>query len=1821
MLLRVRRADEANAGIVADGNLKPRSLLIRNVHLPATSRGDALYDVYCKDGKVHSVSKSKPARSPLARVLRRGLRYFLTPEIDAEGKGLLLPSLCHAHVHLDKCFLLDQCGKLESGTFKEALELTTRAKAQFPQHLDDVYARGRRLIVESIACGVTAMRAHVEVDTTVQLACLDVALRLKAEFAAYCDVQISAFAQDPLFERADAEEPGANYTLLRAAARTPGVACVGSAPYVERTPAQATQNIALLVALALAHGLHADFHLDYNIDASQTPLVYALLAELRAHAWAAPRVVTIGHGTRYSLFDGAEWDALRSEIGELPVAFVALPQSDMYMMGKGGGVGGRDRALLPPRATLPVPYMASLGLRIALSVNNVDNAFTPQGSVDPMGLCPLGVAVYQDAGEEACRVLMAAVSSGARRAVGLELAGGSCDVDEGLEIEPGDRADFVLLHDNSSARAAVLDPCYARSTIRAGRVIATRRGERWACFDIDKGPGRSMRPAYVVWRLCAGDSLTLSSAHRPRPHNNFKYTVGPGLLQACPAPAPCKPTRRRGLVLAHPSQVCMTVRYTRYTLIADLQHEVCCWDFASVAFKSRCVLPIFLILSAFFHTFTPLSAIDDDDTTAAMSHRPTTRSMTARQRNQPQPQPWYYVESVSDGTESGSEYQPSTDSSCTYTAGSGNGNGTYEWSKTQSSGQYRKLARDMTSSNDPNTNAVMTWFATPVPAHDCDDGVGRQPSITCTRTDRAIWAGDKVATERAERWAVYAPPAPQVQRECERPREREREWHREPEVRSTAPSDGAGVLMRIWGGIYTLATFVGFIFWAGLIGEYQVLGGRMFERWVVESPGDTDAGGDSRLANHQPSRSSCGSQRSSVPECLYALSQWCSCNPQQVRHAACMPVPCADMDMDMDMGLGRRNMPICSWTEDAPLILQCQRADPQIKTYRGRTPRIVHPAFLPSMLHLARHLDSGSLAYKNNCAVREGARADAPRVHAYAYALYLSIWRGRRTRSGVGQGRGLVPSWAGAAIWLVPASEADEHRNRSRNGHGTLLGFEKASRRGRRTFRECIAQLRRVPTPEADPVSSMSASKHFALAFLGAEASALPYCALENTDEDAEWESEGSGPMRRDGAWETRIAGASDGDRFVLLDAGIAPSDRAILQPDMSLQTPLKPALPRPAPRLLFRPWPPATSSLSESNSLARSLSPSALSSPSPFVSSSSSSSPADSPPVPPLQPPTRRGQVTPLFEVKLEDVINRKHLPPLGLKDFEEWLLFVEGSPENLYFMLWLREYTARYIQWEAGADLKSPPPPSPSSPTNYRFSTPRVPDSALSLFYARAKQTFFMPNADYELNVPSDIISRFHSHYASPPYPHPNDFHDVAWEVHGMLQESLDRFVVAAYQNVGTNRALCGIIGGITFSLLGTVAPIACNFVGARSRWLRLTALPGLWLGLTILLASLHGVCMMVYIFGDLRQLRKFELARPRISAPKIHIQSEKISRPIRPSFTHSRSVTSLPATIASLTPTRSAPSIPTQPSERTAVPQLKLDIPAPPPAYPAPPSSSSHTASAFASISTPYEHNRSTSSLASSGSASDVLSDKHDYDDAHAVTISDAYYDANPAPEGPATRTGPGAALPIPPVFGGAYKFGNPDPRYHTRECRANRACRVSRTAGFIHPYDSVDDFDKAEFRAGAHAASAMEQGMGLPFGLGLGMTDGDEFDFDALPARGFGPGWDSDDGSSCICPMTPAIASSVALPSTRPQSSQTQTAMTTTTSSSPSSSTGLTPIVSEKRRFNAVERQMPLEAHPSRCTAGEFRRAPCSRGRSTSASIPFCHSRGRRRLTSS
>ncbi|KAL5482561.1 hypothetical protein ACEPAI_9155 [Sanghuangporus weigelae] len=257
--------------------------------------------------------------------------------------------------------------------------------------------------------------------------------------------------------------------------------------------------------------------------------------------------------------------------------------------------------------------------------------------------------------------------------------------------------------------------------------------------------------------------------------------------------------------------------------------------------------------------------------------------------------------------------------------------------------------------------------------------------------------------------------------------------------------------------------------------------------------------------------------------------------------------------------------------------------------------------------------------------------------------------------------------------------------------------------------------------------------------------------------------------------------------------------------------------------------------------------------------------------------PPAAVGKVrsfglTPIFDVRLEDVLDRKHLPPLSLKDFEEWLLYVEQSVENLYFILWLREYIAKYDRWIAKVRAREAKNRShiqhgrggTHSPAAYRVAwsvtTPYSP--ALALFFSRARETFLVPGAPYELSLPPALLDAL---AVVSGHPDPAVLAPARAHVEEALRGSLARCVRAAYSNVGTYRAACGIAAGIFFLLVGTIPPLAVNFTRSQSRWERLVILPGLWFGLTIFIASLRGICMMIYIFGDFRQLRKFELVRP--------------------------------------------------------------------------------------------------------------------------------------------------------------------------------------------------------------------------------------------------------------------------------------------------------------------------------------------------------------------
>lgn len=219
---------------------------------------------------------------------------------------------------------------------------------------------------------------------------------------------------------------------------------IGSAPYVEADTIRAHANIAHIFDLANKHGLHVDFHLDYDLGEDEGlddeelgigkgAMIWEVLERVKNGAMGKvsvyspdePRTVTIGHATRLTRFSQTALKRLRSLVASVPepvrVYFVALPQSDVYMMGR-----LKDDAEYPmdkKRGTLDVVKLVrAYGIRtgtvvehescerslnVAMSINNVQNAFTPQGSVDPLMLCPLGMMLYQAGSESDAKILLA----------------------------------------------------------------------------------------------------------------------------------------------------------------------------------------------------------------------------------------------------------------------------------------------------------------------------------------------------------------------------------------------------------------------------------------------------------------------------------------------------------------------------------------------------------------------------------------------------------------------------------------------------------------------------------------------------------------------------------------------------------------------------------------------------------------------------------------------------------------------------------------------------------------------------------------------------------------------------------------------------------------------------------------------------------------------------------------------------------------------------------------------------------------------------------------------------------------------------------------------------------------------------------------------------------------------------------------------------------------------------------------------------------------------------------------------------------------------
>ncbi|CAE6498149.1 unnamed protein product [Rhizoctonia solani] len=226
-----------------------------------------------------------------------------------------------------------------------------------------------------------------------------------------------------------------------------------------------------------------------------------------------------------------------------------------------------------------------------------------------------------------------------------------------------------------------------------------------------------------------------------------------------------------------------------------------------------------------------------------------------------------------------------------------------------------------------------------------------------------------------------------------------------------------------------------------------------------------------------------------------------------------------------------------------------------------------------------------------------------------------------------------------------------------------------------------------------------------------------------------------------------------------------------------------------------------------------------------------------------------KQWSIVPEMAVSLDEILAMRHLSPLSLKDFEQYLLFEEYGAENLYFILWLNDYATQYHTGSSSLHL--------------------------CRSVARAKATFFSSESQYELNLAAVRISEFYAAVdctapgESPVPPHPDAFAAIRGDVEVMLRTSARRFVKDRSRNAGTQRALCVVFGGL-FTMAIALAPLMISRFSDHNRYIRFGMIPPLWLGFTVFLCSVNGVCLILYLMGGSRQLHPFELVRPTISEP---------------------------------------------------------------------------------------------------------------------------------------------------------------------------------------------------------------------------------------------------------------------------------------------------------------------------------------------------------------
>jgi cytosine deaminase len=276
-------------------------------------------------------------------------------EIDLGG-NLALPGFVDTHIHLDKACLLGRCAH-NHGSVSEAIRAVAGMKKDFT--VEDVYARGARVLERAIVNGTTRMRTHVEIDPRIGLRGFEAVKSLKRDYAWAIDLSLCVFPQEGL-----TNDPGSDELLVQAL--RDGGEAIGGCPYMDTDP---NAHLARIFDLAEEFDVDVDLHLDFDLDPSWWHLDEVCRQTERRNYGGR---VAIGHATKLSALPPERMKAATTQLAKAGVAVTVLPATDLYLM-------GREATHNAPRGLTLAHKLADDGVLCSVATNNVLNPFTPFG--------------------------------------------------------------------------------------------------------------------------------------------------------------------------------------------------------------------------------------------------------------------------------------------------------------------------------------------------------------------------------------------------------------------------------------------------------------------------------------------------------------------------------------------------------------------------------------------------------------------------------------------------------------------------------------------------------------------------------------------------------------------------------------------------------------------------------------------------------------------------------------------------------------------------------------------------------------------------------------------------------------------------------------------------------------------------------------------------------------------------------------------------------------------------------------------------------------------------------------------------------------------------------------------------------------------------------------------------------------------------------------------------------------------------------------------------------------------------------------------------